>query len=398
MSSKVAPQDAASDRGSTYAVVENVENNDSHTISIRRASQQEETEASIAGMLANARAEGRSARFRLTVVPVVAGLFLMFGSIFLYAIGVPYIAALFPPGAVVVGLSLLPNDKMAIRAALGIEALICGIAGVFVQFLRGAIGMAGALDGDKCYQAGVDLSLDEDKEVDCAWVFIAMFREFAIGIMSISLCVYFVTSLIKTKDSGPLLDRFFFTNGRWMLGIGISGILTLISIIGVVAYSLIAERLVFLASFGLTGLIFAYPEKLRGSMRSFLLSRREHGTAASVAAFLGGHSPAKVQTTAKALFRAISLDKLLKEDMAKNEPDPQLYLKTVEASLGLVDAFVSHSWHDDSELKWEQLQAYREDFKKKNGGREPLVWIDKCKYHESNSWIVCSPFFPSFEW
>ena len=114
MSSKVAPQDAASDRGSTYAVVENVENNDSHTISIRRASQQEETEASIAGMLANARAEGRSARFRLTVVPVVAGLFLMFGSIFLYAIGVPYIAALFPPGAVVVGLSLLPNDKMAI--------------------------------------------------------------------------------------------------------------------------------------------------------------------------------------------------------------------------------------------------------------------------------------------
>ena len=59
---------------------------------------------------------------------------------------------------------------------------------------------------------------------------------------------------------------------------------------------------------------------------------------------------------------------------------------------------MSHSWHDDSELKWEQLQADREDFKKKNGGREPLVWIDKCKYHESNSWIVCSPFFPSFEW
>ena len=81
--------------------------------------------------------------------------------------------------------------------------------------------------------------------------------------------------------------------------------------------------------------------------------------------------------------------------MEKNEPDPLLYLKSVEASLGEVDAFVSHSWHDDCDLKWEQLQAYREEFKRANNGREPLVWIDKCclNQHDIKEGLMCLPVF-----
>ena len=47
----------------------------------------------------------------------------------------------------------------------------------------------------------------------------------------------------------------------------------------------------------------------------------------------------------------------------------------VRASLGSVDAFISHSWHDDADLKWEALQAWRRAFVAAHG-REPTVWFD----------------------
>ena len=80
--------------------------------------------------------------------------------------------------------------------------------------------------------------------------------------------------------------------------------------------------------------------------------------------------------------------------MAKGEPDPQLFRKTVDAKLGTVDAFVSHSWHDNSGLKWAQLQKYREDFKQSQG-REPLVWIDKYCLDQENmkEGLMCLPVF-----
>jgi hypothetical protein len=40
-----------------------------------------------------------------------------------------------------------------------------------------------------------------------------------------------------------------------------------------------------------------------------------------------------------------------------------------------VEAFLSHSWHDDSAEKWTLLQEWREEFKRQMG-REPRLWID----------------------
>ena len=73
----------------------------------------------------------------------------------------------------------------------------------------------------------------------------------------------------------------------------------------------------------------------------------------------------------------------------------RLLQHTTAAKLGLVDAFLSHSWHDDSELKWDQLQAYREDFKQANNGQEPLVWIDKYCLDQNNlkEGLMCLPVF-----
>ena len=86
-----------------------------------------------------------------------------------------------------------------------------------------------------------------------------------------------------------------------------------------------------------------------------------------------------MQVTARRLFRGVTLDLVRKEDMANSSPNPQLMQLTVPATPNQVDAFLSHSWHVDQELKWAQLQVYRTDFKRAHGGREPLVWIDKCE-------------------
>ena len=52
-------------------------------------------------------------------------------------------------------------------------------------------------------------------------------------------------------------------------------------------------------------------------------------------------------------------------------PDPELYFASEAAVLGDVDVFLSHSWHDSAQLKWDALQAWRAKFFK-NHGREPV--------------------------
>ena len=180
------------------------------------------------------------------------------------------------------------------------------------------------------------------------------------------------------------------------MGFSVFTVLHLVALIGIDAGAIyVVDRLLSIMSMAICGVIFWYPNRLQSSLRTFLLSRIEHGTAASVAGFLGGHSPEHIQNTAKHLFKGVTLDLVEKEAMAKSSPDPLLFEKTIPATLGQVDAFVSHSWHDDSDLKWEQLQAWGEEFRRTHGGREPMVWIDKyCLDQENlNEGLMCLPVF-----
>lgn len=52
-------------------------------------------------------------------------------------------------------------------------------------------------------------------------------------------------------------------------------------------------------------------------------------------------------------------------------------------SLGQADAFVSHSWHDPADAKWEALCAWSEEFRARHG-RAPLLWIDKECIEQTN--------------
>ncbi|KAJ1630258.1 hypothetical protein T492DRAFT_93455 [Pavlovales sp. CCMP2436] len=80
--------------------------------------------------------------------------------------------------------------------------------------------------------------------------------------------------------------------------------------------------------------------------------------------------------------------------MADSNPNPALYQLSKPASMGGVDAFVSHSWTDDPQHKWAALQEWRAQFKAEHQ-REPRVWLDKVCLHQDDllNNLMCLPVF-----
>jgi len=101
--------------------------------------------------------------------------------------------------------------------------------------------------------------------------------------------------------------------------------------------------------------------------------------AASVAALMSGSSAKAVLQEAAGRFRCIRVDQLTREDLITSptqQSTPFNLERTVHCRLGQCDAFLSHSWHDNVEAKWQALQSWRATFIAENR-REPRVWIDK---------------------
>merc|ERR1712203_1320439 len=48
-----------------------------------------------------------------------------------------------------------------------------------------------------------------------------------------------------------------------------------------------------------------------------------------------------------------------------------------------IDYFMSHSWYDDPEAKWEALQQLVDEFQAQNG-RLPTFWLDKVCMDQDN--------------
>mmetsp|Transcript_11876 Transcript_11876/g.18784 ORF Transcript_11876/g.18784 Transcript_11876/m.18784 type:complete len:412 (-) Transcript_11876:387-1622(-) len=99
-------------------------------------------------------------------------------------------------------------------------------------------------------------------------------------------------------------------------------------------------------------------------------------TAAGIAELLGQTDVRTILARAVDSFYFVSAEKLTREDMADRMPNPDLQRFIEKGKLGHVDAFLSHSWHDDEAQKWEALQTWRLEFKKEFR-REPRLWIDK---------------------
>jgi len=106
----------------------------------------------------------------------------------------------------------------------------------------------------------------------------------------------------------------------------------------------------------------------------------ELASAAGIASLMCGSSTKQVLTLAKMRFRCTDPTQLSFEDLlvspTRITPSSNALERTWHTQLGECDAFVSHSWHDDSEAKWRAIQQWRQGFVAKHG-REPWIWFDK---------------------
>ena len=71
-----------------------------------------------------------------------------------------------------------------------------------------------------------------------------------------------------------------------------------------------------------------------------------------------------------------------------------LYFLGEECRIGFCDFFFSHSWHDDSFLKWNALCNWADDYES-NWGRPPTLWLDRVCIDQSNvqADLPCLPIF-----
>lgn len=76
-------------------------------------------------------------------------------------------------------------------------------------------------------------------------------------------------------------------------------------------------------------------------------------------------------------FRGVNMALLTLKHLSQPGFSHDAYEISVPVKIGMVDAFISHSWHDDADEKWRLLQEWRSAFKQRYC-REPMIWIDRC--------------------
>ena len=88
-------------------------------------------------------------------------------------------------------------------------------------------------------------------------------------------------------------------------------------------------------------------------------------------------------------FHVISLEEVTMEDLLVLPVPECLFQSSQLAALHSGDAFVSHSWRDDSQASWGALVAWCHQFKIATG-REPKIWFDRCCVNQQDEQIVDS--------
>eukprot|EP00927_Polykrikos_kofoidii_P049152 TRINITY_DN43271_c0_g1_i1.p1 TRINITY_DN43271_c0_g1~~TRINITY_DN43271_c0_g1_i1.p1 ORF type:complete len:591 (-),score=41.72 TRINITY_DN43271_c0_g1_i1:118-1890(-) len=123
----------------------------------------------------------------------------------------------------------------------------------------------------------------------------------------------------------------------------------------------------------------------------------------AIASLISGVSPVDAFTTALAKFRCVSWDNLERRPdiivggaplAAIGPGGMDMYSLSEPCNLGDCDMFLSHSWHDNAELKWEAITCWCEDFRETHG-RSPRLWLDKVCIDQTNieEDLMCLPVF-----
>jgi hypothetical protein len=107
-----------------------------------------------------------------------------------------------------------------------------------------------------------------------------------------------------------------------------------------------------------------------------IATRGEAGRAAGVAALIGKRDVKSVLAAARRSFLGVPFDRMREAHFATNAADASMHALPVRCHLGQVDAFLSHSWHDDPSSKWYTLSEWAASFEH-DAGRPPTLWFDK---------------------
>ena len=111
-----------------------------------------------------------------------------------------------------------------------------------------------------------------------------------------------------------------------------------------------------------------------------LALKGEARSAAAVAALVGGRDPAAALKHGADSFRGLPYASLGEADFATSG-DTGLNQKTKPVTLGSVDAFLSHSWHDSAADKWKALSSWATSRK---DAPSTLLWLDKACINQSD--------------
>ena len=235
----------------------------------------------------------------------------------------------------------------------------------------------------------------------------------------------------KARVPRALLDTVWSTLGvtTCCLAVGELGSALAMVAAGVLRANVLEFVLVCVRAVAFAGMAaFTWVRDVREVVHGWLASRGEGvSTAVGIATLIGSSPIDHMQSKALSTLRSVRMDLLRESDVASNAADPTLRALSQPAKFGEIDgeartrrgphvasarascarvpssvaaragwgrclissplaprrgpaahaAFISHSWRSDGAAKWVLLQAYREEFKRGSGGREPTIWLDK---------------------
>lgn len=221
--------------------------------------------------------------------------------------------------------------------------------------------------------------------VVCAYVLVDVFF-----VLCATAAVFRKTSLEVQHSIWRSLGIFFCIH--WLLDVSF----TLVSVTTLAGWT---GPLCFLPGDALGTFVALLPsvrQALQDRVRRSVEARGATAAAAGIASLVGRCDPTEVLGQAAARFRHVPINLIEKVDFADNNPNPALIQHTQRAKLRRCDAFISHSWHDDTDLKWSALQSWRREFVK-SMGQEPTVWVDKWCIDQRNiqADLRCLPIFLS---
>ena len=317
------------------------------------------------------------------------------------------------PVAVIICLRLLkPTYRTAVRNTsffVGVLAL-CAAVGHVIAMCVGGLVRTGRPFGQHIYalhQGGSNLTrfLELSGGLPRWWIALRLFRDIAVDlVVLVGASVLLWNSMSRSRDT----RRRHFT--IWMTAasaFALAGtILLVVKIVEECADFVdpLQSSFLVVSIFWLLAGLVSFTKRMRNNNHEFLQRicrswRKEENlqAASGVAALIGNLDVGDVISKSKQHYRCVRLDKVTREHMASSKPDPALYAFSEKATLGRVDAFISHSWSDDPAAKWEAISQWRENFKRSHKGREPLVWIDKFCIDQTNVTdnLACLPVYLS---